>query len=215
MGPDVQERATEAARECAPAASRRTGGAGGDARLVPRPRRSPETGGPGSTTLRAEVRAAALASGDVPRLAAGERHELGLALDEIALAEAPPGAFRSGIGLGEHGVGVRGTLVARAGGLYGLPVLEVMGVPVLLLGRRCVLPLGARVVASGFLSVERRLWAGSSAGCRPWRVGTVRREELAGLSPTGFVVTVTELERLPAAGDVDVRCQYVVDLRPC
>lgn len=167
--------------------------------------------GPG-TSVRAEVRPAALVSGDVPRIRRGEQHELGLALDDFALVEERDATVGHGIEEQEHGVDVRGTLVAATVGAHGLPVLEVLGVPVLLLGHDALPRVGARVLASGFLSVERRLWAGAPQGLRLWSVARVRREALTGLTPSGFTVTSTELDRLPAAADVDVRHQYVLDL---
>lgn len=173
----------------------------------------------GVVAVRAEVRAAALVSGVVPRLGIGEVHALGLALD--AFAVAPTTDAEDALVAQEHGVDVCGTLLVpwAPHEVHPRPVVQVLDLSVLLLGRSDV-PVGGRVAAAGFLVVEPALWNATAAlrrfggrAVRRWRVERVRREWVRGFSPRGLDVAGADLERLPAAEDVSVRQQYVVELR--
>lgn len=183
-------------------------------RLVPPPRGpQPADADPPAVPmrLRAEVRAAAIASGDIAALTVGAPARLGLALDHHALAVAPPGSWRpDAVSERADGVDLRGTLVAVAVGPERRSVLEVRGVPVLLLGRGRLPPVGSRVLASGFVSVERRLWAlCGGRGTGWWTVTRLRRQHL---DVGAGVLHSVDLLRLPAPDEVDVAHTYVLDL---
>ena len=178
-------------------------------RLVPAPRAAPEE--PPPLRVRAEVRAASIVSGDVAGIAVGEEHRLGLALDDHARAAEPAASWRPDAFV-EHpeGVDLRGTLVAAAVGPDRRPVVEVRGVPVLLLGRGPLPAVGSRVLASGFLTLERRLWAACGGdGTRRWTVSRIRRQHL---DVAAGALRSVDLLRLPTPTEVRVSQCYVLDL---
>lgn len=178
-------------------------------RLVPAPRTAPEEPEP-PLRLRAEVRAASIVSGDVAGIAVGEEHRLGLALDDHTRATEPSASWRPD-GILEHheGVDLRGTLVTAAIGPDRRPVVEVRGIPVLLLGRGPLPAVGSRVLVSGFLTLERRLWAGCGRDATRWIVSRIRRHHL---DVAAGVLRSVDLLRLPAPAEVRVSHSYVLDL---